>query len=181
MMTAPDMDSVMDITADEVRERLRRAPKFTGTRQRDWSAETILLARAILQDDCIVWTGSATRKGHGQVWLKGKMLRTHRIAYEIWRGPILNDLHVLHTCDVPNCINPEHLFLGTNADNVADMVAKGRHRGHPRCILTENDVIDIRASSERTGVLAKRYGMVPSSIRGVRNGRKWPHVKFKRA
>ncbi len=108
----------------------------------------------------------------------------HRVAWVVWRGPIPDGLWVLHTCDNPPCCNPAHLFLGTRADNIADMVAKGRadrtkkHKGEQchQARLTADDVRCIRASRESNIVLSRRYGVSPSNISMVRLRRTWAHV-----
>lgn len=85
-----------------------------------------LLAKSKQDGECLVWTGHCHRNGHGQSWYCGKPIGTHRLAWEIFNGPIPTGLQVLHSCDNPPCWNIKHLFLGTQADNMADMVAKGR-------------------------------------------------------
>lgn len=81
---------------------------------------------------CIVWLGSEYDFGHGQLRIDGKLQRAHRLAWEDVNGPVPDGLCVLHKCDVPQCINPEHLFLGTKKDNSIDMARKGRVRGGPK-------------------------------------------------
>lgn len=78
---------------------------------------------------CWLWTGSVRRHGYGAVRHGRTPASAHRVAYELSNGVALTaDQHVLHKCDVPACINPHHLILGTRADNMADMAAKGRAR-----------------------------------------------------
>lgn len=79
-------------------------------------------------DGCWLWTGSTGRRGYGAFRTPAHKYnqQTHRISYEIHYGPIPDGLWVLHRCDVPGCVRPDHLFLGTPADNMADMVQKGR-------------------------------------------------------
>lgn len=83
---------------------------------------------------CWVWTGGLARGGYGIFMLKSigigkkKFKRAHRYSWEIHFGEIPNQLLVLHKCDNPPCVNPDHLFLGTQTDNVRDLVQKGRHR-----------------------------------------------------
>jgi hypothetical protein len=81
---------------------------------------------------CWLWSGS-TAKGYGQMKVDGKVLRTHRVAYEAFHGPIPEDMHILHSCDNPLCVNPAHLRAGTMEQNMADMAARNRAwRGGPR-------------------------------------------------
>ena len=81
---------------------------------------------------CWLWTKSRISVGYGDFRQDGKHWLAHRAAYEAFIGPIPDGLHVLHKCDVRLCCNPEHLFVGTNRDNIADSMAKGRRRGITR-------------------------------------------------
>ena len=78
---------------------------------------------------CWVWLLSTIPQGYGHFKVAGKTRRAHRVVWEEFKGPIPERLKVLHTCDNPSCVNPEHLFLGTQADNMQDMKQKGRGRG----------------------------------------------------
>lgn len=80
---------------------------------------------------CWLWTGSQKPTGYGQVSLKGRVYLAHRVAWTLTHGAIPDGLGVLHHCDNPPCCNPAHLFLGSQGDNSADMVAKDRRRGRP--------------------------------------------------
>jgi hypothetical protein len=138
---------------------------------------------------CWVWSGSRSAGGYGQ-WLLEKTplgngryskrrIYAHRLSWELHRGAIPDGLRVLHECDNPPCVNPEHLFLGTMADNTHDMLAKGREsRGEDRPLakLTERDVIAIRQSKETLMVLAERYGVAFQTISDVRRRKVWKHV-----
>ena len=77
---------------------------------------------------CRLWTGAVSRNGYGAVKLHGRMTSAHRAAWTYARGPIPTGMFVLHRCDVRRCCEPEHLFLGAQADNMRDMSAKGRYR-----------------------------------------------------
>lgn len=99
-------------------------------------------------------------------------------------GPIPDGLHVLHHCDNPPCVNPAHLFLGTNADNVADKTAKGRGRGgrgeaHRNAKLTADQVREIRelaASGLTQREIAARYGVRHTAIGKILRGERWGHL-----
>ena len=131
---------------------------------------------------CWLWNASVNQKGYGQFgWSTGKSRLAHRAAWEIHFGPVPDGLCVLHKCDVPSCVNPNHLFLGTNADNKADCVAKGRQaflRGemNPRAKLSEQNVRDIRVSNETATALAARYGLSIAAIAMARRGKNWRHI-----
>ena len=82
----------------------------------------------VSRQDCFVWKGTSSPDGYGYKRVNKKRVRLHRWAWEWANGPIPEGMHVLHKCDNPPCVNPDHLFIGTNGDNVRDCVSKGRHR-----------------------------------------------------
>ena len=96
-------------------------------------AERIRAHSTITPSGCIEWTGTRTRGGYGSIKVDGAMRRVPRVAWALAHGPIPEGMHVLHKCDNPPCCNVEHLFLGTNADNIADRIAKRRN---PRGAVT---------------------------------------------
>lgn len=124
--------------------------------------------------ECWEWTGVLNSGGYGLIKVDGRLRTTHRLSYEIYCGPIPEELHVLHTCDNRVCTNPKHLFLGTNADNVADKIAKGRQRYGTSSKLTDADVIAIRAADGVTHkALAEFYGVTRPHISKLRSGKGW--------
>lgn len=78
--------------------------------------------------DCWIWSGFKNPHGYGGIEIKGGMALAHRVAWELTYGKVPEELYVLHHCDNPTCVNPSHLFLGTQADNIRDMCLKGRSR-----------------------------------------------------
>lgn len=111
-------------------------------------------------------------------------MRAHRLSYEMHKGAIPKGMMVCHACDVTLSVNPDHLFLGDNGANMRDCAAKGRLRPHAgamasavvRAKLTPNDVLAIRASDARTGILASRYGVSTVLIRNIKHRKVWKHV-----
>lgn len=131
--------------------------------------------------ECWEWKGYRTRDGYGQKRINGKKHQLHRLAYEWANGLFPKELLVLHRCDNPPCVNPNHLFLGTQADNVADRVSKGRSSmgvGRYNSKLTHAQILTIRAAKGH-GVLARiarEFGISHSNAYRIRLGKAWKHV-----
>jgi hypothetical protein len=116
---------------------------------------------------CWLWLG-ATANGYGMFSLgKNKLGRAHRIAWCFAYGDVSEEAQVLHRCDTPCCVNPDHLFLGTRSDNMIDMIKKGRHLGTRRK-LTFEQVAAIRADTRRQADIALDYGVDQSTISNVK-------------
>lgn len=131
---------------------------------------------------CWIWMGASrvSRKWpYGSFWLDGKLEMAHRAAWQLFHGAIPDGALICHSCDVPLCVNPAHLFCGSAMDNMLDMRAKGRSaEGH--CVraakiakLTPEQVTEIRASALSHGKLAKLYGMSRGAIQHIKEGRTW--------
>lgn len=136
---------------------------------------------------CWHWTGATKGNGYGSFGVSRgswrRVVYAHRWAYEYFIGPIPEGLFVCHRCDVRSCVNPEHLFLGTHADNMADMAAKGRSlRGkrHNMARLSDADVLEIRhlwAVGGTTQVeLGKQFGVDKRDISAIVRGLIWQHL-----
>ena len=136
---------------------------------------------------CWFWLGTKDRDGYGVITADGqpprKQLRAPRVSYEIHHGRIPEGKHMLHTCDNSACVNPEHLYLGTEADNTRDKVSRKRHpfgECHGRAILTESDVriIQMRRANGDTIVEIWRDYPVASkqAIYFAATGRNWKHL-----
>jgi hypothetical protein len=133
----------------------------------------------VTESGCLLWFGASQDEGYGTLVRDGKYLLAHRVAWELAFGPIPDGMRVCHKCDCPPCINPAHLFLGTDADNQADCAAKGRARrgaSNGRAVLTEDDVRAIRLSSDTQEILAAMYGVHQGTISDAKTGKRWRHV-----
>ena len=134
---------------------------------------------------CMIWQGSLSSAGYGQMYFKTKAVAAHR--YSFMQAHKITSLEscqfVCHTCDTPACVNPAHLFLGNASINMADKMAKGRHRypvgiQHGRAKLTEQNINAIRSGTESASALGEIYGVHPQHIRLIRRRKRiWGHVK----
>lgn len=145
-----------------------------------WTDRGYIWAHTKLVGSCWIWVGTVVGMGYGQAWRWKRKWRAHRLAYEIYRGPIPRCAVVRHTCDKPRCCNPRHLKLGTVADNQRDMVSRGRSlRGtkQARSKLTDAKVRRIRrlASSVTQTALAAKFGVCQHTVWSVIRRLTWRH------
>jgi hypothetical protein len=133
-------------------------------------------------DACWPWTGTRHFKGYGKIKWRNRLQSAHRLVWIKANGPIQPDKpHILHKCDVPSCVNPDHLWAGTNADNVADRDAKGRlgdRKGsaNGRAKLTEADVRAIRKAAGTQCEIAARFSIGRTAVSDIRSGKTWVHL-----
>lgn len=141
-----------------------------------------LQAEAGETDDCIEWPGTRLDTGYGLVGNTRKnagLITAHRLAYEMFVGPLTTGEMVCHRCDNPPCCNPRHLFPGTSKINMQDAVAKGRTlkgERHSMAKLTAADVIAIRSSDEKLTTLAARFGVDKAHVSALRHRKAWKHL-----
>lgn len=136
-------------------------------------------------DGCWYWIGQISKNkkwpSHIRPYIKIGQLPelAYRFSYSHFKEAIPPGSCVLHKCDNPICVNPDHLFLGTRKDNTYDMMAKGRKpigENHYKALLKDNDVLDIRMSTESHSVMAKKYNVSNAYISAIRKGKTWKHI-----
>ena len=138
---------------------------------------------------CWIWGGQLGQKHknsgpYGMFQISQRDYAAHRVSWELYRGEIPDGMYVCHKCDVPYCVNPEHLFLGTALDNTRDMIQKGRNACvvgvmNPVSKLTEAQVLEIRARLKKHGDakrLAKEFGVSSAQITAIKQRRYWAHL-----
>lgn len=139
----------------------------------------------IHENGCWIWTStiSTTQRGmYGSFKCNGIECKAHRVSYELYKGPIPEGLNVLHTCDESICVNPDHLFLGTQQDNINDMISKNR-QSPPRpgekngnAKLNAQDVVKVRemlAKGYRQRDIADKFGVAQTTISAINMGFSW--------
>lgn len=152
---------------------------MTGTRRP--IKERLLRHVALAPNGCWLWTGAKNNKGYGQIGNCGKIVLAHRVSFELHKGESIVGMQILHKCDTPACINPDHLFAGNAVENMKDMHSKGRGQhgsGHRWAKLADSDVAEIRRIS--AGMthkhIAERYGVSRSAITQILSGKRWSHA-----
>lgn len=147
-------------------------------------------------DSCWLWTGERTKFGHGRFLYNSVRVNAHRFAYETFVGPIPDGLLVCHKCDVPNCVNPDHLFVGTQKDNIQDCVKKGRwtqaklKAQHPEWCARGEQAGNSTLKTEqaltalsmlRCGmtlkVVGEIFGITQATASQIRGGKTWRHIQ----
>jgi len=145
--------------------------EINGSRKLDWRKQY-----EVSTGGCWNWTGSINFHGYGQKMIAKKNFRAHRIFYQKYKGRIPAGLCVLHKCDNKKCVNPEHLFLGTDQDNATDCIRKGRTaRGSKQHVskLNASQVLQIRKDRRPQKLIAKAYGVTPTCIMYIQKRRNW--------
>lgn len=147
---------------------------------REVSVETVrqyIISRVSHENGCWLWKLAKDGGGYGIGTLKGRTCRPHRLAYEAFVGEIPQGMMVCHTCDVRHCCNPDHLWVGTGADNTADMIAKGRKAVVRTCKLQPEEVDEIRSliGTELQRDIARRFNVARTTISAIATGRSWSH------
>jgi HNH endonuclease len=176
----------MSFSFDSESQRRRALLRYGDPVERFWKQ-----VRKSSGNGCWLWTGCTDhRKPHpyGRMRWKGRQIKAHRIAWILTYGEIPDGLWVLHKCDVPLCVRPDHLFLGTNLDNVRDSIAKGRWvipkhhlvgEAHYNAKLTDDDVLLARQMF-RDGVsqrqIARTLDIAFQQIWRIVHGKSWKHL-----
>jgi hypothetical protein len=139
---------------------------------------------------CWLWCGPVNRQGYGFMKVGATNKKAHRIAWELFHGPLppwagqKRGVVVRHMCHNTSCVNPDHLAKGTQKDNIADRDAAGRHRpmrgsDHHQSKVTERDVVEIRrlrAQGARVADIAARFGISKPQASAISTGRCWGHI-----
>lgn len=130
---------------------------------------------------CWLWNGVLRNDGYAPIGIGRKTFLAHRISWELFKGTIPQGLCVLHRCDVKNCVNPDHLFTGTVADNNNDRMMKGRSRPAKgeqsgAAKLSNETVLFIRQSADSNASLARKFGVSAAIISYARHRKTWKHI-----
>lgn len=126
----------------------------------------------ITESGCWLWAGCNSNHGYGQITIRPNRYLAHRLSYEIYKGPIPKNMHVLHKCDIKECCNPDHLFLGANQENIEDSSKKLR-RGR---VLDAETVKKIKNDSGTCAKLAEKYSVCATTINMIQRGKTWRYA-----
>lgn len=163
----------------------RKGASFERALLRFWPKTIVMSGR----NACWEWIGATSDKGYGVFWFEGHFIGAHVFSFLVHNGELPNGQRVLHKCDNPPCIRPSHIFAGTQKDNIADCIKKGRFRGNPGIYdlgedcwnskLTDEKVRLIRYLSKE-GIsfaeLGRQFGVSAGTIKPAVEGKTWRHV-----
>lgn len=138
--------------------------------------------RVAFTESCWLWMRGKNKAGYGKFRVGPRTDTAHRVSWVIAHGAIPPRMNVCHRCDTPACVRPDHLFLGTTQDNVADRCKKGRSGGAPRGeghhnnLLTEEQAREAKYGTESAHKLAAKFGVSPWTIYSIRQQKTWAHL-----
>jgi hypothetical protein len=132
-------------------------------------------------NSCWLWTGRPDDSGYGVIRYKGKKTKAHRLSWFLHFGHVPKNLHVLHKCDTPPCVRPDHLFLGTDLDNAQDRDKKKRRKPlqgelHGAAKLKSEDIIAIRQSTASAKDIARQFGIDRNYVYKIIKRKHWTHI-----
>lgn len=178
--------------ADQIKHAVDGCGKSARKRRRSPATKRTIMSRFLEKIEydtnggCWLWAGYVTPLGYGKMGIctdgEPRTWLVHRVAWMLFREGDPGALCVCHRCDVPACCNPNHLFLGTKADNTADMVAKGRAAFGAKsgsAKLTEEDVreiLSLRGSGLSQREIGERFGVIQQNINLIMLGKRWAHI-----
>lgn len=130
----------------------------------------------VSQSGCWIWVKGKNQYGYGLIYAKPKKRLVTHLMYERYKGPIQSGMIIMHTCDTPECCNPDHLISGTQRDNMRDCVAKGRSNKGSRNGLAKLDEDTVNLIRDEIGTqiaIAEKYGVHQSTISLIKRGKTW--------
>lgn len=164
---------------DDVKQSMQKGTKH----KKDYRGTPIarFWAKVIKGDECWLWTGAKNYNGYGAFRVNNRNQFPHRFSWELHSGSIPRGSFVCHSCDNPSCVNPKHLWLGSNSDNVHDMVRKRRHtfgERNPMSKLTEKEVLEIRRMGRLKSLsqISRRFSLGISTVSQILNRHRWKHI-----
>jgi hypothetical protein len=122
---------------------------------------------------CWRWTGAINTHGYGWLTWKGKQTHAHRVSWFLKNGTIKLRLQVLHKCDNPACVNPEHLYLGTVSDNMRDRANRRRCKTHKLTPIMAEEIRSLHKAGEKQSILARRFNLSSGHVSEIVNGKYW--------
>jgi hypothetical protein len=166
--------------ADNVKDRYEKGRTVSG--QAWMSLKDRFWLKVEKLDDCWIWKGNLSRQGYGTIKDNKKSVAAHRVSWRLHNGDIPDGMIIMHKCDNPLCVRPDHLELGTKQDNMLDMKRKGRNTFNSRhggSLLTDDQVLELRKryyAGESVHILSKDYNIVIRSVYPIISGQNYKHL-----